>query len=228
MPKRALAEKRPFLLLSVIAALAFYYLQATKLPGLYLIPIKGFAVGFLALYAYLRHQSADSHRLALAMAVAAAADMAIELDLRVGAAVFFVFHMLAVSVFMKHSRGKLHGSDQWTFLAILILPPLIGYFLPYDRTMAWAVAIYAVALGLMAASAWMSDFPHMRVAAGALLFVLSDLLIFAELGPLSGSAVPEYLVWPIYYLGQFLITIGVVTTLRKRNPELRMVHRRED
>ena len=129
---------------------------------------------------------------------------------------------------MKHSRGKLHGADQLAFMAILILPPLIGYFLPYDRNLAWAVAIYGVALGLMAASAWMSDFPRMRVAAGALLFVLSDLLIFAEMGPLSGSAIPEYMVWPIYYLGQFLITVGVITTLRKRNPELRVVHRRDD
>ena len=228
VPHRALAEKRPFLLFSVIAALAFYYLQATNLPELYLIPIKGFAVGFLAIYAWLRHQSGDSHRLALALVVAAVADMAMEMDLRVGAAVFFVFHMLAVSVFMNHSRGKLHGQDQWTFLSILILPPLIGYFLPYDRTIAWVVAIYGVALGLMAASAWMSDFPKMRVAAGALLFVISDMLIFAELGPLSGSVIPVYLVWPIYYLGQFLITVGVVTTLRKRNPELRMVHSRED
>lgn len=227
-PHPALAQKRPFLLLSIIAALSYYYLQATDLPELFLIPIKGFGVGFLAIYAYLRHQSGDSHRLALALAIAAVADMAIEFDLRVGAAVFFVFHMLAVSVFMKHSRGKLHGADQWTFLAILILPPLIGYFLPYDRDLAWVVAIYATALSIMAASAWMSDFPPMRVAAGALLFVLSDLLIFSELGPLSGSAVPEYLVWPIYYLGQFLITVGVVTTLRKRNPELRVAYRRED
>lgn len=227
-PHPALAQKRPFLLLSVLAALCYYYLQATDLPELFLIPIKGFGVGFLAIYAYLRHQSGDSHRLALALAVAALADMAIEFDLRVGAAVFFIFHMLALSVFMRHSRGKLHGADQWTFLAILILTPLIGYFLPYDRSIAWAVAIYAVALGLMAASAWMSDFPRMRVAAGALLFVLSDLLIFARLGPLSGSLLPEYLVWPIYYLGQFLITVGVVTTLRKRNPELRVVHSRGD
>lgn len=228
MPRRALAEKRPFLLFSLVAALAFYYLQATDLPGLFLIPIKGFAVGFLAIYAYLRHQSPSAQRLALAMAVAALADMTIAVDLRAGAAVFFVFHMLAVSVFMKHSRGKLHGADQLAFMAILILPPLIGYFLPYDRNLAWAVAIYGVALGLMAASAWMSDFPRMRVAAGALLFVLSDLLIFAEMGPLSGSAIPEYMVWPIYYLGQFLITVGVITTLRKRNPELRVVHRRDD
>ena len=226
-PHPALAQKRPFLLLSVVAALAFYYLQATDLPELYLIPLKGFGVGFLAIYAWLRHQSGDSHRLALAMAVAALADMAIEFDLRVGAAVFFVFHMIAVSVFVKHSRGPLHGKDSWAFLAILILPPLIGYFLPYDREIAWLVAVYAVALSLMAASAWMSDFPRWRVAAGALLFVVSDLLIFAEMGPLSGSVVPEYLVWPIYYLGQFLITVGVVTTLRKRNPELRVVHRRD-
>ena len=61
------------------------------------------------------------------------------------------------------------------------------------------------------------------MGAGAILFVVSDLLIFARLGPLATSLIPEYLVWPIYYLGQLLITVGVITTLRKRDPELRVV-----
>jgi hypothetical protein len=29
--------------------------------------------------------------------------------------------------------------------------------------------------------------------------------------------------WPIYYLGQLLIATGIVQTLRKRDPELRVV-----
>ena len=37
---------------------------------------------------------------------------------------------------------------------------------------------------------------------------------------------PQVMVWPIYYLGQFLIATGVAQTLRKRDPELRLVHNR--
>ena len=44
MPRRALAEKRPLLLASIAAALAFYYLRWGPWPELYLIPLKGAAV----------------------------------------------------------------------------------------------------------------------------------------------------------------------------------------
>ena len=56
-----------------------------------------------------------------------------------------------------------------------------------------------------------------------LQMLLSDLLLFAQMGPLASSPVPEYLVWPIYYLGQLLIAVGVAQTLRKRDPELKVV-----
>ena len=78
-------------------------------------------------------------------------------------------------------------------------------------------------LGAMAAGAWASVFPRYRVGAGAALFLFSDLLLFAEMGPLAGSLVPQFLVWPIYYLGQLLIAIGVAQTLCKRDPELKLV-----
>ena len=223
MPRRALANKRPYLVLSVVAAFAFYYLQASDLPELYLIPIKGSACAFLALYAFMRHHSRSGRLLAAAMGVAALADMGIAMDFRLGGALFFVFHVIMIAMLARHKRGMLEGRDSLVFLILLLGTPLVSYFLPSDDTLKWAVALYALALGGMAASAWASDFPRLRVGAGAVLFVISDLLIFAELGPLSGSAIPEYLVWPIYYLGQFLITVGVVTTLRKRDPELSVV-----
>jgi uncharacterized membrane protein YhhN len=92
-----------------------------------------------------------------------------------------------------------------------------------DREQALNVALYALALGAMAASAWASVFPRYRVGAGAVLFLLSDLLLFAEMGPLQGNLVPQIMVWPLYYLGQLLIATGVTVTLRKRDPELRIV-----
>lgn len=223
MSRHALVEKRPYLVLSVSAALAFHYLQISELPEAFLWPIKGSACAFLAFYAWLRHGSSDARLLAAAMAVASIADMAIEFDLRVGAAVFIAYHLLAIRLFTRHGRGAMHGRDNLVLLALLIVPPFVGYNLVSDPSLKWLVAIYATVLGVMAASAWASSFPRWRVAAGAALFVISDLLIFAGMGPLSGSAIPQYLVWPVYYLGQFLITVGVITTLRKRDPELRVV-----
>ena len=34
---------------------------------------------------------------------------------------------------------------------------------------------------------------------------------------------PQVLAWPVYYLGQLLIATGVSQTLRKRDPELRII-----
>ena len=48
------------------------------------------------------------------------------------------------------------------------------------------------------------------------LFVASDLLIFAQMGVLAQSPLPGLLIWPLYYFGQFLICIGVVGELRRR------------
>ena len=226
MPRRALAQKRPLLALSILAALAFYYLRASELPELWLIPLKGSAVALLALYAFLRHGSPDARLLGWALGAAALGDMGMEVDFQIGGLLFFLFHVLAMGVFLNHRRGPLKGADSWIAGMLVVVTPLIAWLLPYDRAAAWQVALYGLALGGMAASAWASTFPRAHVGAGAILFVVSDLLIFAEMGPLSGSAVPEYLVWPIYYLGVLLIATGVLVSLHKRDPQLRVVSSR--
>jgi len=63
----------------------------------------------------------------------------------------------------------------------------------------------------------MSAFPRYRVGIGAALFLASDLLVIAGRGPLMGDSLPDNLVWPMYSVGQFLITVGVVHTLRRRS-----------
>ena len=53
------------------------------------------------------------------------------------------------------------------------------------------------------------------VGLGALLFVASDLLIFARLGHVLDEALTGWFVWPLYYAGQFLICTGVIRAVRR-------------
>lgn len=225
MPRRALAEKRPLLLASIAAALAFYYLRWGPWPELYLIPLKGAAVGLLAAYLWQRHSSPDARLMAWAFGAAALGDMTLEIETErlIGGLLFFAYHVMALGVYLRNRRPQLAPSQKAAVVSLLLLTPLIGWLLPTDRGQAANVALYALALGAMAASAWASVFPRYRVGAGAVLFLVSDLLLFAEMGPLQGHIAPQILVWPIYYLGQLLIATGVAQTLRKRDPELRVV-----
>ena len=78
------------------------------------------------------------------------------------------------------------------------------------------VAAYSVILAAMATMAWSSNFPRYRVGIGAILFVISDLLIFAELGPLANSEWSGIAIWYLYYFGVLMIAVGVAQTLVKR------------
>jgi uncharacterized membrane protein YhhN len=134
--------------------------------------------------------------------------------------------VFAITLYLRHRRERLTPTQKAAAVALLLLTPAIAYMLPYNRSIASSLGLYGLALGAMAASAWASSFPRYRVGAGAVLFVVSDLLIFASLGPLAQNAVPRLLVWPLYYLGQFLICTGVLRTLRKHDPELKIVSSR--
>ncbi len=75
MPKRALIEKRPWLLASLIAAISFYFVRNGQVPGLYLMAWKGAGVALLAVYALARHKGADSRQIAAVMAFGALGDV---------------------------------------------------------------------------------------------------------------------------------------------------------
>lgn len=226
MTRRALAQKRPYLLASIVAALAFYYLRAAPVPELYLVPLKGSAMAFLALYCFCRHTSPDASLMGWAFGAAALADMGIEFDRVVGALLFFLGHALALGVYLRHRRARLEKADSWIVGLTLLGVPLLGWLLPYERGQALETALYAGALGAMAAGAWASTFPQLRAGAGAMLVVLAHLLLIAETGPLGGTQWPGILAWPIYCLGQFLICTGVIQTIAKREPQLRVVSSR--
>ena len=214
MPRRALSDHRPWLLASLAASVSYFFARDNPVPGLYLILWKGAAVALLAVYAAQRARSADGWLLTAVMALGALGDMALELDMVAGGAVFALGHLVAIALFLRNPRERRTESQWLAASALLLGTPLVAALLalPDPR---WPMATgYAAIVGAMAASAWVSRFPRYRVGVGAVLFVVSDLLIFAR----EAGQVPEpvgwWLVWPLYYAGQFLIATGVVRTLR--------------
>jgi uncharacterized membrane protein YhhN len=217
MPRRALIEKRPWLVASIVAAVAYYALRISTVPEIYLIPLKGAACALLALYA-LFQGGRESRWLAAMMAIAALGDMVLEIDFGSGALLFFLYHVIAISLYLRHPREHPTPTQKAAAVAMLLLVPVLAWLLPADRAIAWPTGLYGLALGGMAACAWMSAFPRYRVGVGAVLFLASDLLLIAGEGPLMGQDLADALVWPLYYLGQFLITAGVVQILRRPSP----------
>ncbi|CAH0496725.1 lysoplasmalogenase family protein [Novosphingobium sp. CECT 9465] len=212
MPGRALIEKRPWLVASLVAGVSYWLAAKGQVPGLWLIVWKGAGVALLAVYAWAHHPSRDAHLLALIMALGAVGDMALEVFFVGGATAFLLGHLVAIALYLRHRRTYLTASQKSAAIATLIGVPMISWQL----THAMDVTLYALGLAGMAAAAWLSNFQRYRVGVGAMMFVASDLLIFAQMGPWARSALPGMLIWPLYYFGQFLICTGVIATLRKR------------
>lgn len=212
MPARALAEKRPWLLASLIAGISYWFADHAAVPGAWLLAWKGAGVGLLAAYAYAHHPSHDAHRIALVMALCALADMVLDVQFTAGAVLFLLGHLAAFALYRRYRRDGLGAWDWLIGLTILLGTPLLAFALTEDP----GVAFYAAGLGLMAEGAWNSTFPRDRVALGALLFVASDQLIFARMGALAGNGIAGTLVWPLYYFGQMLICTGIIAALRAR------------
>ena len=201
---------------AAVAAGASYCLAAWcgwSGPGV--IVWKGAGVALLALWAASRAASVDGWLIAAVMGLGAAGDVLLDAaGMATGAAAFLAGHVVAIVLYLRNHR--LLATPSQRVFGLLVAPLTVAIALAFTARsgQVTTVAVYATALGLMAASAWTSRFPRYRVGLGAMLFVVSDLLIFSRAGPLAGSFVPRLLVWPLYFAGQALIASGVVGALK--------------
>ena len=206
----ALIDHRPWLLASLAASVSYFFFRDNPVSGLVLIAWKGAGVGLLAVYAALRANGVDGKLLTATMALGAMADMVLELDLAAGGALFACADLVAIVLFLRNPRRRRTGSQVLAALALLLGTPLLAALSTISDPRWPFAAAYAAFVGAMAASAWVSRFPRYRVGIGAVLFVASDLLIFAREGQRVPEAMTWWLIWPLYYTGQFLIATGVV------------------
>lgn len=189
---------------ALAAGLSYWPASRAALDPALLVIWKGAGVGLLALWAARAVPGADGRLLALVLALGAAGDMLLAaVSLEVGAVAFLAGHLVATWLYLRHRRPR----RGWAGFAAVPLIAALAAWATGGGAAAPGVALYSLGLGVMAVAATLSRFPG--AALGAWAFVLSDLLIFAQLGPLAGSVVPALLIWPLYFGGQALIAWSV-------------------
>jgi uncharacterized membrane protein YhhN len=203
----------PLLAASVAAGLTYPALWHVGLPDPALIAAKGAGVGLLAVLAATRARTTDGWLLTAVMAFGALGDVLLDIRFEAGVAAFALGHVVAMALYLRNRRTATTVSQRALAWAL----PLFGLTMPVlilgpDPRLA-GLSVYSLLLTLMAATAWTSRFPRYRTGIGAVLFVISDTLIAARMGPLAGLAAVSYAVWLLYYFGQLLIFVGVSRTI---------------
>ena len=219
MPRRALVNHRPWLLASLIAGISYFFVQDDAIGGLWLMSWKGAGVAFLALYAARRAPGSDGVLITLALIFAAAGDVALELSFLFGGLLFAIAHLFAIILYIRNRRPRLSRSQKLAIASLLLLTPVTVFSLTYALPNWQLATAYGVVIGAMAAAAWGSSFSRYRIGTGVVFFLVSDLLIFARESDALHDTTANWLIWPLYFGGQFMIATGVVQTLRKTHLE---------
>jgi uncharacterized membrane protein YhhN len=210
---------RILLIAAILAGVTYMASWNMPLPSAAATAWKGSGVGLLALYAASRAKSLDGWLLVAVMVLGATGDVLLETaGLTVGALAFLAGHLVAIGLYLRNRQPRL--TRRQLVLAALLIPSAVAtaWSLPLDRASAPGIALYATALAAMAACAYLSRFRPSRVALGALMFLVSDQLIFARAGPLHGLAWVNDAVWILYFAGQTLIATGVAEGLAEPDP----------
>lgn len=201
---------RLLFLAALVAGGSFWATHWISVPFAAETAWKGAGVGLLALWAAAQARDTDGWLIAAALALCALGDVLLETHgLTIGAIAFLAGHVVATVLYLRNRAKPL-----WQAAVIAVAVTALSWWLPADRSAAPGIALYAAGLGAMFGTAAVSRFSPFTVGNGAALFVFSDLLIFARLGPLAASDLPGLLIWPTYFAGQALIAWGVVRSLR--------------
>jgi uncharacterized membrane protein YhhN len=203
---------------AVIGGVSYVASWDLGLPEAASLAWKGSGVGLLAVYAALKARALDGWLIAAVMAAGAAGDVLLgPAGPAGGGAAFLLGHLIAIWLYLKNRRSGAPFGRR--LAAVLLIPATVAIamlLVPHaDRT---GVGIYALGLSTMAATAWISRFPRALTGAGALMFLASDLLIFARMGPLAGQPWLGLAIWSLYFFGQLLIVLGVTRTLARDAP----------
>lgn len=212
MHKLALIERRPWLLASMALALAFVWLEDTRVPGLYLLALKAAPLLLLAVYAVLRHRGGDTRSLAGMLALQGIGAALVDYAPLLGLNAMLVAYLIGLGLFLVHRRAVMDSSSRIAALALTLGTPALCYFAA-ERAGVGVPLFLGLALGGMAASAWISTFPRARVGLGAALVAMGVVLEIAAAGGHEGLGM---LAWPLFYLGNLVLATGVTGELRMR------------
>ncbi len=202
---------RLILFTATLAGVSYVGSWFLELPPVAAATWKGAGVALLAVYAATQARDTDGWLLVLLLAFGALGDVLLETHgLAIGALAFLAGHLSAIALYLRNREPGVSRANLAIGMTLVPLITSAGYLLPPERVGAGLIALYALGLAAMCAAAWVSRFPRKLVGAGALMFAVSDLLIFARTGRPALDVFPMAVaVWGVYFAGQALIAVGV-------------------
>ncbi|WP_338425745.1 lysoplasmalogenase family protein [Sphingopyxis kveilinensis] len=205
-------------LAALVGGISYFAAVILRLDGPIIWAWKASGVGLLAVWAAVNARGAGGRMIAAALAFGALGDWMLDaIGMMQGAAAFAAGHIIAIALYLGNRRAAMTGSQKLLVFAVVPLALLAAWGLTKQAApeqMAAAMG-YTAIVALMAVTAWASRFPRYRTGVGAMLFLASDLFIFAGEGGALSRNVTMWFVWPLYFGGQALIGWGVVGTLAK-------------
>jgi uncharacterized membrane protein YhhN len=201
-----------------IAAGLLYLVTVPWQPYPASVLVKGLAVGPLAVLAFI----SGSPILGVALALSTAGDVLLDLDPQrlfvFGLGSFLIAHLVYIGLFIRKRRRPMVLNAAQELAVILVLFYSVGvstWLAPSLGSLVAPVAIYMCAITAMVEWAILARFANPWVAIGAVLFLISDSLLAIHR---FKTPVPyrDFLVWSTYYLGQYGIAMGVLSSSIKR------------
>lgn len=200
---------------ALVGGISFMIAVVLRWEGPAIIAWKGAGVTLLALWAAANARGLYGWLIVAVMALGAIGDVLLETSGMIpGAIAFLAGHAVAIFLYLRHYREKTTLSQR-LLVALTVPAAILIACLLMPASERPGIAIYAFFVSAMAASAWGSQFPRYRTGIGAMMFLASDLLIFAEAGGALSRDITMWLIWPLYFGGQALIAWGVVSSLSR-------------
>lgn len=202
--------------LALAGGISFFIAVVQRLDGPAIWAWKTSGVGLLAVWAAANARERNGWLITAVLGFGALGDYLLDArGLIAGALAFAVAHLIAITLYLTNRRAQTTPSQR--LLGWLTMPATLaivwGMLSPQPGW--WHAAVYSLFVAAMAAAAWTSRFPRYRTGIGAMLFLASDLFIFAGEGGVLSKDVTMWLVWPLYFAGQALIGWGAVSTLAR-------------
>lgn len=179
----------------------------------------------VALFAVAALLAGGAWLLALGLALGAVGDLALsrrgETAFMIGLGSFALAH-LAYAVVFAGVEGRLALFDlsaaRWLGLAALVImaQSTMIWLLPHTGGLKRPVAAYVAIISAMGLAALHLPPAQGLAMLGAGLFVASDLVLSVELFRMredsANARIASHVVWPLYWIGQGLILVGIVWT----------------
>ncbi len=205
----------PLFALALIAGASYYANVWLDVGGTAGLVWKGICVGLLAFWARGKAVSGDGRVLGAVLALGALGDVLLEAQgLAAGGLAFLAGHFLGAYLYLRHKRVP---GAQWIAPPVAMGAALLAWWVFRGGYQVELLAFYVFGLSLMTASALLSRL-GVLVAVGAVLFSVSDWLIFLSEGRMMPALIAQLLVWPTYFIGQVLIAWGGVHALNRAQP----------